>query len=293
MAPARVGLVSPGSMGSAVGRTLIEHGLSVAAVLDARSERTVQRAKVAGIAAAPSLEALVTTSDVVLSIVPPGSALDVAGELAAAMVAARQRPIYVDANAVSPATARLVAGIIEGTGARYVDGGIVGGPPTVGRETSLYLSGNGGERLVDLLTTPELRVVWIGSDPTAASALKMAYAAWSKGSTALLLSIRALARHEGVEAALLDQWRRTQSDVLARSDEATRVSGRAWRWSDEMDEIARTFEDAGLPGGAASAAARIYQRMACYKDVAVPPPLDEVIATVLAPPHAAARAQPA
>jgi 3-hydroxyisobutyrate dehydrogenase-like beta-hydroxyacid dehydrogenase len=270
-------------MGSAVGRTLIEHGLSLSAVLDGRSERTIQRAKAAGISAVASFEALIAGSDVVLSIVPPGIALDIAVALAAAIREAGKPPTYVDANAVSPSTARRVADTIQGAGARYVDGGIVGGPPTVGRETSLYLSGAGGERLVDLLTTPELRVVWIGTDPTAASALKMAYAAWSKGSTALLLAIRALAQHQGVEAALLEQWRRSQPDVLARSDEAARVSSRAWRWSDEMDEIAQTFEDAGLPGGAAAAAARLYERMASYKDVAAPPPLEEVLAAVLSP----------
>jgi 3-hydroxyisobutyrate dehydrogenase-like beta-hydroxyacid dehydrogenase len=284
MAHLRLGLVSPGSMGSAVGRTLIENKLTVAAVLDGRSDRTVARAKAAGITPAASLDALLDRSDVVLSIVPPGIALDIAEQVATAMRSTSARPTYVDANAVSPATARRVAATIEDAGARYVDGGIVGGPPTAGQETSLYLSGPGGERLVDPLSTPELRVVWIGSDPIAASALKMAYAAWSKVSTALLLGVRALARHQGVEAALLEQWRRSQPDVLARSDAAVRVSARAWRWSDEMDEIARTFEDAGLPGGAADAAARLYERMASYKDVASPPPLDDVLAAILTAP---------
>jgi len=274
-------------MGAAVGHTLTEQKLSVTAVTAGRSERTVARARAAGIAPVATLEALIGGSDVVLSIVPPGSALEVAGQIAAAMRAARRAPTFVDANAISPATARRVAETIEDAGGRYVDGGIVGGPPTIGRETSLYLSGPGGEQLVDPLTTPELRVVWIGGDPTAASSLKMAYAAWSKGSTALLLAIRALAQHQGVEAALLEQWRRSQPDVLARSNAAARVSARAWRWSDEMDEIARTFEDAGLPGGAAAAAARLYERMASYKDVDDPPPLDDVLAAVLSPPQAA------
>ncbi len=287
MAATRVGLVSPGSMGAAVGRTLIEQKLSVAAVTTERSERTVARASAAGIAPASSLEALVAGSDVVLSIVPPGSVLEVAQQIAGAIRAAGRRPIVVDANAISPATARRVAVPIEDAGGRYVDGGIIGGPPKSGRETSLYLSGPGGEQLVDPLTTPELRVVWIGGDPTAASSLKMAYAAWSKVSTALLLGVRALARHQGVEAALLEQWRRSQPDVLARSNAAAGVSARAWRWSDEMDEIARTFEDAGLPGGAATAAARLYERMASYKDIDEPPPLDDVLAAVLSHPQAA------
>ena len=287
MAATRVGLVSPGSMGAAVGHTLIEQKLYVAAVTAGRSERTVARARAAGIAPESSLEALVAGSDVVLSIVPPGSALEVAEQIAGAIRGSGRRSTVVDANAISPATARRVAETIEDAGGRYVDGGIVGGPPTSGRETSLYLSGPGGEQLVDPLTTPELRVVWIGGDPTAASSLKMAYAGWSKVSTASLLTIRALARHQGVEAALLEQWRRSQPDVLARSNGAAHVSARAWRWSDEMDEIAQTFEDAGLPGGAAAAAAILYGRMASYKDVDDPPPLDEVLAAVLSPPQPA------
>src|SRR5580698_1279448 len=206
MPPSRIGLVSPGAMGAAVARSLIEHGLSVSAVLDERSERTRERAKAAGIVASGSLETLVASSDVVLSIVPPVSALSAAQSVGAAMAACKTPPIYVDANAVSPARARAIAETVEAVGARYVDGGIVGGPPTSGRETSLYLSGPAGQPLVDLFSTPELRVVWIGADPSAASTLKMAYAAWSKGTTALVLAIRALARQEGVESALLEQW---------------------------------------------------------------------------------------
>src|SRR5579863_1015941 len=158
MAPSRVGLVSPGAMGAAVGRSLIEHGLSVSAVLDDRSERTRQRAKAAGIVPSASLEALVASSDVVLSIVPPVSALGVARAVGAVMASIKAPPTYVDANAVSPARARAIAETVEAVGALYVDGGIVGGPPTAGRETSLYLSGPAGQPLVDLFSTPELRV---------------------------------------------------------------------------------------------------------------------------------------
>ena len=120
--------------------------------------------------------------------------------------------------------------------------------------------------------------------PTAASALKMCYAAWTKGTSALLLSIRALARAESVEEALVDEWARSQPDVLRRSEAATRVAGRAWRWVAEMEEIGRSFEDVALPAGAARAAAELYSRLAAYKDVEAVPPLDEIAAALLEPP---------
>jgi hypothetical protein len=198
------------------------------------------------------------------------------------MADTNSRPVLVDANAVSPARAMEVAAAIERAGGRYVDGGIVGGPPHPGRRTDLLLSGDGAESLAPELTTEELVATCIGSDPTAASALKMCHAAWTKGTSALIISIRAVARRQGVEDALVDLWGRAQPSLLARSDAEGRVAGRAWRWVDEMAEIARTFEDAGLPGGAAVAASRLYERLASFKDVDTPPSLDELLTAALA-----------
>jgi 3-hydroxyisobutyrate dehydrogenase-like beta-hydroxyacid dehydrogenase len=197
------------------------------------------------------------------------------------MAETESRPVVVDANAISPARAREVAQAIEGGGARYVDGGIVGGPPHPGRRTDLVLSGGGAEELVGGLTTEELVAAYIGADPTAASALKMCFASWTKGTSALLIAIRAVARRQGVEQALVDLWSRSQPAVLARSETEGRVADRAWRWVDEMAEIARTFEDAGLPGDAAVAASRLYERLASFKDVDTPPSLDELLTAVL------------
>jgi hypothetical protein len=84
-----------------------------------------------------------------------------------------------------------------------------------------------------------------------------------------------------VEQALVDLWSRSQPAVLARSETEGRVADRAWRWVDEMAEIARTFEDAGLPGDAAVAASRLYERLASFKDVDTPPSLDELLTAVL------------
>lgn len=277
-----IGLVSPGAMGAAVGRTLVQRGVRVVAVLDGRSQATRRRADEAGIEDVPDLGAMVQSSDIVLSIVPPDAALETAGALAAAVTATHTSPTIVDANAVSPATAARIGGLVESAGAHFVDGDIIGGPPAPGRPTSLYLSGPGADAVATALESAELRTISIGDHPTAASALKMCYAAWTKGTSALLLSIRALAQAEGVQEALLDAWRSSQPDLVARSEATPRVAGRAWRWVGEMEEIARSFESVGLPGGSARAAADIYRRLSQYKDVPQPPPLDELLAALLA-----------
>ena len=276
-----IGLVSPGAMGTEVGRSLAGLGSRLVVALDSRSDRSRARATGAGLEDVGSLMELVRQSDLVLSIVPPAFALEVAAALASAMAGTDNHPVVIDANAVSPARAREVAEAIEGAGGTYVDGGIVGGPPHPDRRTDLLLSGPGAESLAHELTTDALVATYIGPDATAASALKMCYASWTKGTSALIISIRAVARRQGVEDALVDLWGRAQPSLLARSDAEGRVAGRAWRWVDEMAEIARTFEDAGLPGGAAAAASLLYERLASFKDVETPPSIDEVIAGVL------------
>jgi 3-hydroxyisobutyrate dehydrogenase-like beta-hydroxyacid dehydrogenase len=276
-----IGIVSPGAMGTEVGRTLASLGSRVVVTLEGRSDRSRSRASQADLEDVGSLTELVRASDLILSIVPPASAVEIASELARAMADTGFHPVVIDANAVSPARAREVAGAIEGGGARYVDGGIVGGPPQPGRRTDLVLSGEGAEKLAPELTTDQLVATCIGTDPSAASTLKMCYASWTKGTSALLIAIRAVARREGVEQALVDLWGRSQPDLLARSETEGRIAGRAWRWVDEMAEIARTFEDAGLPGDTAIAAGRLYARLAGFKDVETPPSLDEVLAAVL------------
>lgn len=276
-----VGIVSPGAMGAQIGRTLVAKGSRVVVALDGRGARSRDRAKAAGLEDLGTLTELVGASDLVLSVVPPASALNVAEELGAALRGKKHQLTVVDANAISPSRAMAVARTLEGTGARYVDGGIVGGPPRPGGRTNLILSGEGAEVLASALTTDELVATAIGSDPCAASTLKMCHAAWSKGTSALLISIRAVAAHAGVDDALVELWEHVQPAVLARSEAEGSIAGRAWRWVDEMSEIARTFEEAGMPGGAAAAASRLYERLASFKDIDTPPPLAELVAAVL------------
>jgi 3-hydroxyisobutyrate dehydrogenase-like beta-hydroxyacid dehydrogenase len=237
-------------MGAALAAALREKGESVLWASAGRSPATAERARDAGLEDAGTVEELVLRSDVIFSVCPPAAAVDVARSAAAS------GGIYVDANAVSPATARAIAGLV----ARYVDGGIVGPPPRAPGTTRLYLSGEEAEHVADLFagTSVDARVVSL--DNTAASAVKMTYAAWTKGTSALLLAARAVARAEGIEATLLDEWRLSLPELSERSEAAARSAARkGWRWVGEMEEIADTFAAAGLPDGFHRAAAEIYR----------------------------------
>jgi 3-hydroxyisobutyrate dehydrogenase-like beta-hydroxyacid dehydrogenase len=194
---------------------------------------------------------------VILSICPPARALDVAGQVAGAGYAG----IYVDANAISVATAGQVAGIVTAAGAIYVDGGIIGPPPETAGHTRLYLAGPRASEVRGLFARSALDARIAEGALYAASAVKMAYAAWTKGSSALLLAARALGRAEGVEKTLLAEWALSQPALANRSEgAATSAAAKGWRWVAEMEEIAASMTAAGLPAGFHEAAADVYDR---------------------------------
>ena len=275
---ATIGLLHPGEMGASVGASGRNNGHRVLWASEGRGADTHRRATAAGLEDAGTLAALVAASDVVLSVCPPHAALDVAGSVAAR----KFRGIYVDGNAVSPATSRSIARVVQAGGAAYVDGGIIGPPPDKPDTTRLYLSGRDAERVRPLFAAGPLEAVVLTGDLMAASAIKMAYAAWTKGSQALVMAVRALAAAEGVDEALLAEWARSQPDLPKRSENAAKGTARkAWRWVGEMDEIAATFQGAGLPDGFHRAAGEVYRRMASYKDAPAAPSMEDVAKTLL------------
>jgi len=274
-----IGLLHPGEMGASVGASGRANGHRVLWTSEGRGGETQARAKAAGLEDAGTLNALVAASEVILSVCPPHAALDVA----AAVAARHFRGVYVDGNAVAPATARSLARVVQAAGATYVDGGIIGPPPDKAGTTRLYLSGPDGEQVRSLFAAGPLEAVVLSGDLTAASAIKMAYAAWTKGSQALLMAVRALATAEGVDGPLVAEWLRSQPDLPKRSENAARSTARkAWRWVGEMDEIAAAFAGAGLPDGFHRGASELYRRMAIYKDAPAPPSIEDVAKTLLA-----------
>jgi 3-hydroxyisobutyrate dehydrogenase-like beta-hydroxyacid dehydrogenase len=164
--------------------------------------------------------------------------------------------LVIEANAVSPATAQEVAEIV---GERCVDGGIVGPPPSAPGTTRLFLAGQLASQAAAIFAPTNLEPVLLEGTPTAASALKMAYAAWTKGTAALLLDAFALARSNAVDDALLAEWRRSQPGLEPRLQAAVDAAvSKGWRWEGEMQQIAATFTQAGLPPGFAQAAAEVF-----------------------------------
>jgi 3-hydroxyisobutyrate dehydrogenase-like beta-hydroxyacid dehydrogenase len=244
-----IGVLHPGEMGAAVAAVLRGQGRRVVWASEGRSPETRERAGAAGLEEVGT-SAEVARSDVVLSICPPHAAVEVARALGPF------EGLYVDANAVSPAKARDVEEVVRAAGGRFVDGGIVGSPPREAGSMRLYLSGADAGEVAKLFagSIVDARMV------TNASAVKMAYAAWTKGTAAMLLAIRELARREGVEEALLEEWDLLQPDLPGRYASAMRSAhAKGWRWVGEMEEIAATFEADGLPGGFHRAAAQVYR----------------------------------
>ncbi len=276
-----VGLLHPGEMGSAVGATLVGGRARVLWASEGRSPATRARATEIGLEDAGTLAAVAKASRVILSVAPPHGAVD----LARAVAALGFRGIYVDANAVAPETARQIGGIVEAAGARFVDGGIIGPASRKPGAARIYLSGAGASDVSGLFAAGPIDAIVIEGPTGAASAVKMAYAGWSKGSNALLAAIRAFAVAEGVDAALLAEWKISMPEMPARSERAYGDNARkAWRFVGEMDEIARAFAAAGLPSGFHEAAHDVYERLAGYKDTAAPPPVDEAAARLLRKP---------
>ena len=246
------GFLHPGAMGA-----------SIAAHCDGetvwcstgRSPATRQRAAEAGMAEVGSIGEMVERVDVIVSVCPPAAAV----ETAAAVAAAGFGGTYADLNAIAPGTARRLDECFE----HFVDGGIIGPPVKLPGTTRLYLSGPDAKVVASRWTTPALDVRFVDGGVGAASAVKSCFAAWTKASAALLLSVRALARAEGVEAPLLAEWAMSIPDLVARSERAaTGNAAKAWRFVGEMHEISASLADAGLPVGFGTAAAEVYERLA-------------------------------
>jgi 3-hydroxyisobutyrate dehydrogenase-like beta-hydroxyacid dehydrogenase len=284
-----VGLLHPGEMGAVVGQCLRAGGARAVWASAGRSQASRRRATVAGLEDLETLAAVAAASDMLLSVCPPGAATD----QACLVAATRFRGLYLDANAVAPATARSVGEIVGHAGADFVDGGIIGPPPREPGTTRLYLAGPRAGEVADLFKGTALEAIVLPGAIGTASALKMAYAAWTKGSSALLLAVRALAIRESVDPALLAEWERSQPGLGPRSEAAVAANARkAWRFVGEMEEIAATFAAAGLPAGFHEACAAIYGRLDWYKDASSTPSIAEVAAALATGPDLAARRGP-
>ena len=239
-----VGIVSPGAMGAAVGRLLAAGGARVVATVEGRSARTAQLAE--GIELLPTLDDVVAVSDTILSIVPPGAALEVADAVARSAERVGAQPVVADLNAIAPATMHAVASRLGEAGLLAVDGSISGPPPRLAGTTIVYLSG-GRAAQVASLDAPGLELRVVGEAVGTASAIKMSTASFYKGQTALFAQALRAARANGVLELVLDDLRRHYPDFVADAPRLLQsIAAKSARYVAEMEEIAATQEQAGL-----------------------------------------------
>lgn len=260
-----VAVIAPGMMGSGVGQRLVENGIEVRTALAGRSEATVARAKAAGMVGVSDEQ--VAASDIILSIVPPGDALGLAERLAPALRAAPKKPIYVDCNALNPGTVLRIARVIEETGATFVDGGIIGGPPKPGSKgTKIYLSGGAAPR-VAVLEKYGLEMPIQPGPIGAASAMKMSYAGITKGFTALGAAMMLAATRAGTAEDLKAELSASQPALFGwLTRQIPNMYSKAYRWVAEMEEIAQFVGEDPAARQFYEGAARLYERIAADFD---------------------------
>ena len=273
----KIGILHPGEMGISVAAS-IDSGNQVYWVSQGRSHQTQLRAEKHNLTECDSLGQLCQTSEIIISVCPPRAAEDVAKSV----MQNSFKGYYLDANAIAPQHATEIGRMLEDHGIHFIDGGIIGGPAWKPNETWLYLSGKHANVIAQCFTSGPLETRIIGDEIGKASALKMCYAAYSKGTTALLASILATAESLGVRKELYEQWNMDDSKFSAQTDRrVTRTTAKAWRFEGEMHEIAATFQAAGLPNGFHEAAAEIFHRMADFKDMPETPQLNDILKALL------------
>jgi Domain of unknown function (DUF1932) len=240
----RVGLLFPGEMGAVMGEAV---DARVIWASEGRSEETAARAKEGGFRDVGSLSSLVGESDLILSVCPPGIAEDVARAVAGADFDG----IYVEANAIAPARTERIA---ADTGLRLVDGGII-----ARTRVNLYLSGDENDvgDVAELFEGSDVDAIPLPGGIGAASALKMAFGGWNKIGVLLAAQSYAIARAYGVAGALAKEG--------VGAEAIPRAGPKAWRWQDEMEEIARTCALLGLPEGLGKAAVEVCARWAHHR----------------------------
>lgn len=278
MTPRNIGILHPGSMGISLAASAKNSDHTVYWASEGRSSATRDRANSQALIDTESLSGLCEVCDTIISICPPAAAETVASDI----LACGFQGLYLDANAISPARTQRIAAMIAEAGARFVDGSVIGGPAWEPGRTWLYLAGEDAVEVAACFAAGPLETAYLGPDVGQAAALKMAFAAYTKGTSALLSAILAVAEANGVREALMAQWSRNGSDFADQTERRVRnVTAKAWRFAGELEEIAATFQEAGLPPGFGRAAAEVYRRTAHFKNADGTPDIASVLSALL------------
>ncbi|TQM45417.1 3-hydroxyisobutyrate dehydrogenase-like beta-hydroxyacid dehydrogenase [Pseudonocardia cypriaca] len=256
-----VGILHPGAMGAALGSALKARAGAVIWAAAGRSHATAKRAELADLVAVPDVAELARRAHLIISICPPHAARAVAEEVAAACAGRPDPPLYVDANAVAPATVHGIGALL---GERHVvDGAVIGAPAWERGRTVLWLSGEAAPAVADLFAGSPFTARVLGPGLGQASAIKACYALQTKALPTLWAALAEAADAYGVRDPLAEQLARDGVDLTAHLDALhTRAGAKAWRWAGEMDEAAAALAAVGVPDGFSRAAAEVYRRMA-------------------------------
>ena len=269
-----VGIINPGAMGISIAASAQAAGNEVYWAAASRSAASRQRAAEHDLIAVDTLADLCAVCDVLLCVCPPHAAEAVAGSV----IDAGFTGLYCDGNAIAPQKARAIGDRMNAASIGFVDGSIIGPPAWQAGTTRFYLSGPAAYTVAALFENSVTDASVIGAVVGRASALKMVFAALTKGSTALLSAIYGTAEQLGVRGDLEAEWALRDADAVAQRRAQVRgVTAKAWRFAGEMQEIAATFEAAGAPPGFFDAAHDVYERMAGFKDAESVPELKAVL----------------
>ncbi|MFT5194696.1 MAG: 3-hydroxyisobutyrate dehydrogenase-like beta-hydroxyacid dehydrogenase [Cellvibrionaceae bacterium] len=265
-------------MGVAVAQTMVNSGNNVYWISAGRSDATRQRAEAAGLIEVSSGIDMIATCQAIVCVCPPHAAVDVAEMV----IGAGFKGIYVDANAIAPRTAKQIGALMHTAGVDFVDGGIIGGPPTKPATTWLYLSGPKASTVENWFAAGPLETELLNDQIGAASGIKMCFAASTKAYNALLTAVMGAAEGLGVRNSLENQWDRyTPGFSEQKKAGVTSVAyNKAWRFTGEMEEMVKTWEDLNIPNGFFEASAEVYQRIGHLRESAGEQTIEEVLKQV-------------
>jgi 3-hydroxyisobutyrate dehydrogenase-like beta-hydroxyacid dehydrogenase len=275
MSGVRVGVLHPGAMGVSVAQSALDSGCAVFWASEARGAVTRQRALRAGLVDLGTIDRLCEECAVILSVCPPEFAADVVEAIATTGFTG----IFADLNAVAPQRKAAFATRMRERRIRFADGGIIGLPTRTRGETTVFLSGEASHEVAACFANGAIGARILSGDAGRASALKILFAAYNKGSIALFASLYAAARQYGVLDELQDQFAQRGVAVAALDAQILRAAPKAWRWIAEMEEISAALESVNMPGDFHRAAAVVYERLAPFKDTATLE-LSEVLSSV-------------
>ena len=254
-----IGIMGPGDMGHSVARVLTNAGFKVVTILNGRSKLSCIRAKRSNMLDLSDLKELVSVSDFILSIMPPEQALNFAKEITKVFEVADKLPTFVDCNAISPDITLAMAKLVNNTGANFLNVGIIGPPPGRGVKTRFYASGVDVDAL-QFINQNEIRLVPLGEDIAKASAVKMCYAALTKGTMTLHASVLIVAELLGVSDEVQHEFRENQKFYWkAMNKQVSMLGCDAARWAGEMDQISATFSSVGITKNFHQGAADIFR----------------------------------